>query len=149
YLRRVGADVVHTHNVAVHHYGAVAARMTGVPVVVCTRHGLGHYGNARSERLFEWACRLTDRLVAVSSAAHQHFVSSSRTPAWKWTFIYNGIPVERFRCAAPSGRPEIVFGTVGRLDPIKDHRGILEAFACVRAEYQQVRLRILGDGPSR
>jgi glycosyltransferase involved in cell wall biosynthesis len=149
YLKHVGADVVHTHNVAVHHYGAVAARIAGVPAVVNTRHGLGHYYDARSERLFAWTCRLTDRVVAVSSAAHKFFVSSSRVPARKWALIYNGIPVERFQSAPPLGRREITFGTVGRLDPIKDHRGILEAFALVQAEYSEVRLRILGDGPAR
>jgi glycosyltransferase involved in cell wall biosynthesis len=149
YLRQVGAEVVHTHNVAVHHYGAAAARIAGVPAVVNTRHGLGHYYDARSERLFAWACRFTDRVVAVSIAAHKFFVSSSRVPARKWVLIYNGIRVERFHSALPSGRPQTTFGTVGRLDPIKDHRGMLEAFARIRGEYPEVRLRILGDGPSR
>jgi glycosyltransferase involved in cell wall biosynthesis len=149
YLRQVGAEVVHTHNVAVHHYGAAAAWIAGVPGVVNTRHGLGHYYDARTERLFAWTCCLTDRVVAVSSAAHKFFVSSSRIPVRKWTFIYNGIPVERFQLARPLWPREITFGTVGRLDPIKDHRGILEAFALVQAEYPGVRLRILGDGPAR
>lgn len=149
YLRQVRADVVHTHNVPVHHYGAAAARIAGVPAVVNTRHGLGHYYDARSRRLFAWTCLLTDRVVAVSSAAHKFFVSSSRIPAWKWTFIYNGISLERFWSAPQLGRREIIFGTVGRLDSIKDHRGILEAFARVQPEYPEVQLRILGDGPCR
>ena len=149
YLKRTGADVVHTHNIAVHHYGAVAGRIARVPAIINTRHGLGHYYDDKAERLFARACRLTDRVVAVSSAAYDHFVSTSRVPAKKWTYIYNGIPVERFNFT-PAGAPgEICFGTVGRLDAIKDHRGILEAFARVRADYPQIRLRILGDGPCR
>src|SRR5579872_1246877 len=31
-------DVVHTHNPNIHHYGAIAAQLARVPVVVNTRH---------------------------------------------------------------------------------------------------------------
>lgn len=34
-------DVVHTHNTLAHFYGAFAARLAGVPVVVNTQHGRG------------------------------------------------------------------------------------------------------------
>src|SRR5580704_11619851 len=40
-LRQSPPDVVHTHNTLVHHYGALAAKLAGVSVVINTRHGPG------------------------------------------------------------------------------------------------------------
>src|SRR5262249_27050961 len=41
-----------------------------------------------------------------------------------------------------------VIGTVGRLDPVKDHRGLIEAFRLV-AQRHSIQLVIAGDGPCR
>src|SRR3954453_8815269 len=41
-VSKVNADVVHTHNPIVHHYGTAAARATRTPVVVGTLHGPGN-----------------------------------------------------------------------------------------------------------
>jgi hypothetical protein len=39
HLRRDRASVVHTHNELVHTYGAIAARLAGIPCVLNTIHG--------------------------------------------------------------------------------------------------------------
>jgi glycosyltransferase involved in cell wall biosynthesis len=41
----------------------------------------------------------------------------------------------------------VVFGAIGRMTPVKNHRVLIEAFALVRAKYPGIRLRILGGGP--
>ena len=52
-LRQDQADVVHTHNAVVHHYGVAAARLAGVPVVVNTLHGIGAlFPRARQALIF-------------------------------------------------------------------------------------------------
>src|SRR5689334_13218354 len=42
-LHQLRPDVVHTHNPAAMIYGATAARMSGVPCVIHTKHGRNRY----------------------------------------------------------------------------------------------------------
>jgi glycosyltransferase involved in cell wall biosynthesis len=44
---------------------------------------------------------------------------------------------------------EFVIGTIGRLDPVKNHAGLIRSFACLAKEGASVRLLIVGDGPER
>ena len=70
----------------------------------------------------------------------------------KTSIIRNGIPLSRFSgfLAHPGSRlPKVVFGTVGRLAPAKDHIGLIEAFAQVKLQLPAAELRIAGDGPLR
>src|SRR6185503_20430449 len=72
------------------------------------------------------------------------------------TQIYNGVDVERFapgdrlavRAAAGLPADAVIVGTVGRLDPVKDHDGLLEAFARASTA-SALHLAIVGDGPTR
>jgi glycosyltransferase involved in cell wall biosynthesis len=152
-LRGFGADVVHTHNANVHHYGVAAARTAGVPVVVNTRHGLGVlHMKAKQERLFRATLPWTDAVVLVSEDSRDFFVRQRGIPEGKARVILNGIPVEKFaqRPSRPgSDRPRFRFGTVGRFVPAKEHRVLLEAFRIVREQYPQSELHLLGDGPLR
>ena len=53
--------------------------------------------------------------------------------------------------AAELGWPEgsRIIGTVGRLQPVKDHALLLRAFAKVRVQVPEAALVIVGDGPLR
>jgi glycosyltransferase involved in cell wall biosynthesis len=68
--------------------------------------------------------------------------------------LYSGVDTERF-CRSP-GRPgsdEIVIGTVGRLDAVKNHEELIAAFRRLLGELPDIaprlRLVIAGDGPLR
>lgn len=142
-------DVVHTHNHLVHHYGAVAARVAGVPVVLNTLHGTSSLqkSSLATKILYVLSGLLGDRVVAVCSqvgvALKQYFRFPRR---WIGT-VDNGIDLDKFLSIPRSeGSEAVVFGIVGRLDPVKDHRNLLEAFALLIREYPEVRLRVLGDG---
>jgi glycosyltransferase involved in cell wall biosynthesis len=150
-LRAGSFDVVHTHNPVVHHYGAIGGRLAGVPVIVNTRHGLGNYPRMpKTEKLFELACTLTDRVAVVCGAARDFFQRHSLIPRRKFTLIRNGIPLAKFLALPfPGASAPFVFGTVGRLVPVKNQRLLLEAFALLAARRPGCRLEILGDGPLR
>lgn len=152
-LRRDHADVVHTHNAAVHHYGVAAARLAGVPVVVNTRHGLGNVPfNPRTEKVFRATLPWTDRIVLVSEHSREFFVQERGIPRHKTQVIMNGIPIEKFRYDRPKlkeSKPTIRFGTTGRLVEVKDHSTLLKAFAKLLARFPDSELHVLGDGPLR
>jgi len=155
YFHRQQIDVIHTHNPLVHHYGALAGRIAGVPVVINTRHGLGNFPRTRwnetmTEAVFSLSSCLTDRVVSLCKAAEDYFEHHTYVPKRKLHVIPNGIDLQRFAHIEPAVPASgTVFGTVGRLVPVKDHRTLLEAFAIVLHRNPSCRLEILGDGPLR
>ena len=150
YMREYQIQVVHTHNPLVHHYGILAGRLSGVPVVVNTLHGIQTLRMARWAEMVFRACFLgTDRVVAVCPAVRDAFCNLFG-PAQKTIVIRNGIELEELLSIRPRRADGyFVFGTMGRLSPVKDQQTLLEAFAVVYGSYPQCRLEILGDGELR
>jgi glycosyltransferase involved in cell wall biosynthesis len=145
-------DVVHTHNPIVHHYGTSSARLARVPLAINTLHGPGNLnGMGAAEMIFEVTCLFSDCVVACCQAVHSHLHKLTTIAHRRSVVIPNGIAVERFTSiAAPTVGSEIVFGTVGRLVPVKDHTSLLQAFAAARPRLPRpARLELLGDGPMR
>jgi glycosyltransferase involved in cell wall biosynthesis len=151
-FRRWRPDVVHTHNPLVHHYGGLAGRLAGAPVVVSTLHGINNISLKPGSREFIYRLMVpfTDQMVAVCASAYEYFSHNAMIPSYKLARIDNGIPLERF-LKIPVARPngEFVFGTVGRLVAMKDQNSLIEAFSRIAEEYPRCRLEILGDGPLR
>jgi len=147
YMRKYQIDVVHTHNPPVHHYGVLAARMAGVPVVVNTLHGISTLDMSRGAKaLFLSSCLLSDRVVHVTEAVKASFLKTW-VPSKRSTVIPNGIEMDTLLGIQPR-RPDVsfVFGTIGRMEPVKDQRSLLLAFATVRREFPHCRLEMLGWG---
>jgi len=149
-LRLDRADVVHTHSSGIHHYGVLAARMAGVPLVVNTRHGLGTlHIPIRQNLYFRATMPFTNAVVFVAEAARRFFVERRGVPARKAHVILNGIPLEKFLGyqATPGNlHPRIRFGTVGRLVKAKAHSVLLEAFARIAPRLPHAELHIYGGG---
>src|SRR5712671_3315709 len=151
-LRVDRPDVLHAHNALVLHYGVVAARLAGVPVVVNTRHGGNVNMDPHCERIWRQSVRWTDDVVFVSEAVRELYVTQDRIATHNTSVIYNGIDVGKFSThpAQPAAQlPRFRVGTVGRLVPAKDHVTLVRAFAIVAKAMPQAELHILGDGPSR
>jgi sugar transferase (PEP-CTERM/EpsH1 system associated) len=148
-MRRVRADVVHTHNFAPLIYGTLSGRVSGTPMIN-TRHGRAALATHR----FIWS--LTDRVVAVSEDARRELLKYNRIAPRKVSVVLNGVDVAAF--AAPEVNPSQVrcdlgiapdarvFGIVARLAPEKDHVTLLEAFRIVAAQGPS-HLVIVGGGP--
>lgn len=61
--------------------------------------------------------------------------------------VYNGVDPELFPVAGPE--PEVpTLSWAGRIDPIKDLETLIRAFALVRAEIPETRLRLFGGVPA-
>jgi glycosyltransferase involved in cell wall biosynthesis len=72
--------------------------------------------------------------------------------------IPNGVNTDHFRPGPPTGAlrvrlgiagDRLVVGIVARLDPVKNHALLIDAFARVRALVPEAALVIIGDGPLR
>ena len=150
-IRRKKPDVLHTHNPSSHYYGAVAGFLARVPVIVNTRHSpvssqAGHY----REAYFRWLLPITSSVIFVSENARAAITSQWGRNGQSVHVIGNGVPVSRFRArpAHPGvARPRILFGTLGRLAPVKAHDVLVEAFRVVHDHAPHAELRIYGSGP--
>lgn len=150
-LRRGGVQVLNAHNPGVHHYGAAAAKLAGVPVVVNTRHGISSSsGRPFQERYFRAVLPWTSHVIYVSHQSEETFVEAKIVPREKGCVIWNGIPLGPFlaRPASPGSlQPRIRFGTAGRLVPVKAHSNLLKAFARTHEQLPGTELYIYGSGP--
>ena len=148
YIRREQIDVVHTHNPLVHHYGVLAARMGGARAVVNTVHGTSTLEMQRwAHLLFQLSCHRTTRVVAVCRSVGEACRGILSLPASRSAVIYNGIELEPF-LGPPRRRVDgrFIFGTVGRMVPVKDHGCMFQAFARAHAHHAECELHLLGDG---
>jgi glycosyltransferase involved in cell wall biosynthesis len=157
WFRALQPDAVHVHS-GVWLKAARAARRAGVRSVVHTLHGLLDYEPWYGPALKRWAARYTDRIVSVSEPLRDYLIHDVRVDQAKVSVILNGVNTRRFRPGPRSGavrqplelrEGRLVIGTVARLDPVKNHLLLLEAFALVHATMPQASLVIVGDGPLR
>lgn len=160
-IRQSPDAVIHTHNAMAHYYAVLASLGLPVKCRINTRHGMGgRTRSGRQEWLYRQSLRGTDYAVAVCEAARQRFAADGMRPRRALLAVPNGIRLERFRPADDVARQSLVaelelptgsriIGTVGRLQPVKDHALLLRAFAKVRVQVPEAALVIVGDGPLR
>ena len=149
-LRREHVALVHLHNTPALMYGAIAARLAGVPIVY-TKHGQRRY----YERFLHRCC---DRVVAVSEDIARLLIDENRIPRQKVVVIHNGVDTTRFSPTEDKrhrrrilGLPAdaMLLGNVARLAAEKNHEGLLQAFRIVAGQRPDIHLVIVGDGPLR
>lgn len=153
--RQARPDLLHAHNPAAGVYAAVAGRRLGIPVLV-TSHGRGFVLNRGP--LVRWVLRhWVNGFVAVSVEAARLAAEHLGRPVEQIPVILNGIDVAAF-AGGPSDvlRRELglspqtwLFGTVARLDPVKEQERMLAATRLLLDQGRDVALAIAGDGPQR
>lgn len=169
FIRRGRFDLIHTHTSKAGILGRIAARLAGVPRIVHTPHGhiFTGYAGRTLTRFFilleRWAATFTDRIIGLTNQEiRDHLMWGIGKPG-QFVSIPSGVEVERFegahvgagfKPAPPSavkvslGLPPDAFliGSVGRLEPIKGHRYLLEAFRDLAPRFPNLYLAFVGDG---
>ena len=164
-LRQQRPVILHTHTSKAGLLGRVAARLTGVPIVVHTFHGLvlkGHYGPLKTGvvRVVErWLARFSDRLIAVSEQDRKDLLAYRIAPTHKIEVIPLGLELDQFidsRRRRGVVHRELgldsairLIGIVGRIAPVKNHRLFFDAMAGVLTEHKSAHVVVAGDGDLR
>ncbi|MCU0241743.1 MAG: glycosyltransferase family 4 protein [Vicinamibacteria bacterium] len=163
-MRRERPVIVHTHTAKAGVLGRIAARLSGVPIVVHTYHGHvlhGYFGrlqNAFFRTLERFLARGSDRLIAVSDSVRADLLALGIGRPEQMSVISLGLDLERYTHPAPRGelRRQLgvalttpLVGIVGRLVPIKDLDCFLEAARIVRETGCAAHFVIVGDGEER
>ena len=137
WLRREGIDVLHTQTYHAHLFGAAAARLEGIPVVIHQQKTLRHL-SWRKELLFRWCLRGARKIITLSEQTKSDIASRYAIPSGRIQVVPNAIDEREFHPAVDQaairrnlGLPEkgFLFGTVASLHPVKNHRAIIEALA--------------------
>jgi len=165
-FRRLRPDVAHTRNLAALD-AHVPAFVAGVPARVHGEHGRDMVdldGSNRRYRLLRRAMRpLIHHWIPLSADLEAYLRDDIGVPTGRVTRIRNGVDVSRFRPvpgaaerlrAAQGWHPDTtVVGWVGRMEPVKNPLGLVEAVASLVSDEPALRDRIglvlVGDGSER
>lgn len=152
YLRRERADVVHNYLLRANAVGSVAARLAGIPVVLCSKRGCHERRGLElaGARLGNW---LADRVTANADAVREFVHDNEGCPLRKFVVIPSGVDTERFRptpgddyktrLGLPPHAP--VVGIVTRMRVRKGVEEFLRAMIQVRERHPMVQTVIVGE----
>ncbi len=144
-------DVVHLHNPTPTIYAAMAARLAGVPSIVSTRHSLVAPPRKAAEEIkYAFASLFCDWIVGICGATTENIKSIHSVPQRKIVCVYNGAAPQPFvvREAWPS-KQGFTLVYVGRLEPVKNHALLFQAFRAALSSAPNLRLWMVGDGSQR
>ncbi|NNE62545.1 MAG: glycosyltransferase, partial [Gammaproteobacteria bacterium] len=153
-IRRMGVDVIHTHDNQPAAYARIAAWLSGVPIVYVTLHCDYTWLSPAQHRINKYLARLTTRFFAVSLWVRDISSARDRIPKEKYNVIHNGV-----NFAASAGQELVaqyrknwnldpatrVIGNVGSLLHLKGQDLLIEAFASIAKDYPDVCLFIIGS----
>jgi sugar transferase (PEP-CTERM/EpsH1 system associated) len=142
-----------------------------VPVRIHAEHGRDASDpegkNPKHNFLRRRIAPFVDRFIPVSEDLNRWLGEVVRIPAHKTLFIKNGVDTEKFVPAgspavgssagaaaatdSPWGEDDVVIGTVARVQDVKNHAALVDAFARLRKQHAdlapRLKLSIVGDGP--
>lgn len=158
HLKTHAINIVHCHQYTPWVYGVLAAFGLKTKVIF-TEHGRFYPDRTSWKR--RWInpllAKVTDRFTAISKATRQALIDYEFLPGNRIEVVYNGIqPLNvnqqetlalRARLSIPENAP--VVGTIARLDPIKNHKMMIDAFSRVIRKIPDAYLVIVGDGEER
>jgi len=154
YIRKNKIDIVHTHSSKAGIIGRLAARSSGVRVILHTVHGWS-FNDFQSSLLrkfyiyLEKVCaRFTTKLVVVCQADKVKGLKSGIGQQGQYEVINYGIDHARFSCAtaALSKNQEVLIGMIACFKPQKAPLDFIEAARQVVAQGSNARFILVGDG---
>ncbi|MFQ5560239.1 MAG: glycosyltransferase [Nitrospinota bacterium] len=146
--------IMHTHSWGTLCEGIIAAKLAGCTGIVHGEHGTiqKKKGNRVIQRFF-W--NKAHQVLSVSKVHRTILADVIPYPIEKIKVIQNGVDVNKF---SPSfntsvfkkkfglNEKNIVIGSVGRLEPVKNYPALIQAFSQIRRTNPYVRLVFVGDG---
>lgn len=153
-VRKERVALIHAHEFSAILCGWIVATLAGIPFVA-TMHGKNYFWEKLRRRVTYRLVSWHGTLVAVSQDLKRFVCNKVGVAEKRVEVIYNGIapaqPVtdeETRNCRAELGILGCypVLGTIGRLDPVKGHRFLLEAMPDIIRRWPKARLLVIGPG---
>jgi L-malate glycosyltransferase len=160
YLREIGAEIVHAHDVYSNVFSAVWARLFGVPVVIASRRWWKHVPRAAHGIGNRLSYLMAHRILANSEAVAHLLTTSEHVSARRVFVIPNFVDDATFESIDQAARcrmraeldcaeGDFVVGSISRLHPVKDLSSLLRAVHTLASRWPTLRLVLVGDGECR
>ena len=164
-------NIVHTHITKTGILGRLAARIVGVPIIICGLHGSAY--DAFDSKLLNWALiffekltgRFTDAYISVSELLSERYKEEGIGVQAKYFTVHSGMELDKFfdvrkkmdrkKKLAELGinleSEPFIIGNVGRLEKVKGHKFLIESFKKVQKERggSFLKLVIIGEGEEK
>jgi len=163
-FREQKPDIVHTHSGKAGILGRIAARRTGVPVIIHTIHGpsFGNFQNAAANFIFraaeKYAARATTHFVVVADAMKEQYLAAGIGQPGQYTKIFSGFPLEPFLAAKNDlelrrklgiDPDDFVIGKIARLFKLKGHDDLFAVAPELVRQNPKIKFLLVGDGEWR
>jgi glycosyltransferase involved in cell wall biosynthesis len=153
-IEELGVEVLHTHSSVDSWAGALAARWSGRPVLVRTRHISVPVKNPRFNRLYYFP----DAIITAGGHIRRDLLRTHKLPAERVVSIPTGVEMAFF--SPQSANRELkkslglaedarVISLVAVLRTQKRHEIVIAAARQVIAAFPQARFLFVGEGPGR
>jgi len=162
YLRRYPCTILQSSLFSVNLHARIAARLAGVPIVICEEHSDYERYNSRLAWLLRpihrWLAHWTDGFTVPSEAVKRSLVSVDGIPADQFTVLYNTALPERFvtQLTLDEARQRLglhpdgpVIGVTASLAPRKGQIYLVEAMHALVKSFPDIQCLIIGAGPER
>ncbi len=166
FVKKNDIDIIHAHTRVTQVLGRLISKFTTLkrrtsltgqakPHFVTTCHGF-FKSERLSRRLFPcWG----EATIAISQAVKTHLINDFNLPENRISLIYNGIDLEEPSKVLTEEEKELlkenlrlgkgpVIGSIGRLSPVKGYKYLLFAMKDLKNVIPDVKLLIIGEGPS-
>lgn len=160
-LRKRRIDILHSHMF----FSSLLATPVGwccrTPLIIEGAHGREAWRRGWKDRYYvdRFIGRMVDAYIAVSDANARYLVEVKRYPAEKISVIHPAsdvasfdpgrIPPAGLRESIGIGPTDPILLVMGRLEPQKGHRVLLDVMPAVRSQFPTVRIVCAGDGVLR
>ncbi len=148
--------IVHAHLWGASFWGRLAARMSGVPIIIVHEHGMQPWRGGLHFLCDRWLAGRTNRALFASAQVMRTYQEKTGINPATCTMIPNGVALtvpdanrETLRQQRGWALDERVIISVGRLSPEKGYEDLLKAFALLAPRTPNVRLVLVGDGAQR
>lgn len=158
HIKKHQIDILHCHQYTPWVYGTLAALGTKTKAIF-TEHGRFYPDSSSWKRKLvnPWLHKITAATTTISQATKEALVIYENLPGDDIKVIYNGIaPLQTDEIKVAQLRQELglnnstlCLGTIARLDSIKNHPMMIQAFNQVIKNGIDAKLLIVGDGEMR
>jgi glycosyltransferase involved in cell wall biosynthesis len=156
-LKQEKVDILHCHLHKASVYGAIAAKVAGVPVVFSHVHGLNRSKSWQRKLINQLVLRKVNKIFAVGESVRKDVLESNPflSPE-KVVSLGNSIDYGRYsqiEISKQQAKEDIglkadsfVFGTIGRLTLTKGYSYLIDAFAQLKGQIPSAHLIFVGEG---
>ena len=154
-LKKIKPDVLHSYNLPTLEYQLIGF-LAGIKIRIHAEHGRDINDPQGINKKYNFLRRIINPFIhhwiAVSKDLQYWLINTVKLPHKKVKLIYNGVDTEHFKSSIRknNNKEKIVIGTIGRFDPVKNQKILVDVFNQIR--YQQpelaekLQITIIGNG---